>query len=262
MDLSRLDLSSLNPAGFTVETWGLFFLLYFVAGLVKGIVGLGLPSVAVGLGSVLVGMKPAIALLLVPSFVTNVWQALAGHAFVMIVSRTWPMMLTIIVGTWMGVWLLARLNPSILAIVLGGSLIAYATMGFSRFKVPHPGRYERLISLPIGIVHGLVAGMTGSYIPGVPFLQSLGLAKDTLVQAMGILFTFSTIVLAFAMADQRLLSGGLVIASIGVVIPAIAGMHAGQLIRNRLSEEIFKKVLFTSLGCLGVYILSRARFTV
>lgn len=248
-----MDLSS-----FALETWVLIGLVYFIAGIVKGVVGLGLPSVAVGLGSVLVGMKPALALLLVPSFVTNVWQALVGGSLLVISKRTWPMLAMILLGTWGGVWLLARLDARILAMVLGATLIGYALMGFTRPALPHPGRYERAISLPVGLVHGIVAGMTGSYIPAVPFLQSLGLSKDVLVQAMGVVFTISTIALALAMADQRLLSADLLVASAGAVVPAVVGMFAGQLLRRRLSEATFRNALFAALFLLGSYILWRA----
>ena len=242
----------------TTETWVLIALVFFLAGLVKGVVGLGLPSIAVGLGSVVVGMKPALALLIAPSFVTNVWQALVGGSLRMILGRTWPMMLTILIGTWAGVWLLARLDVRILGGILGLSLIGYACMGFARPALPNPGRHELALSLPIGIVHGLVAGMTGSYIPAVPFLQALGLRKDVLVQAMGVLFTASTIAIALAMADQRLLSAELMIASAGAVLPALIGMYAGQRLRSLLSEERFRQLLFMALGLLGTYILWRA----
>jgi len=243
---------------FTAEQWISIALVFFLAGAVKGVVGLGLPSIAVGLGSVVVGMKPALALLIVPSFVTNVWQAVAGRSLGIILARTWPMMLTILVGTWAGVWLLARLDAGVLGTVLGLSLVGYSAMGFMRPVLPHPGRYEMLASLPIGIVHGLVAGNTGTYIPAVPFLQAIGLTKDVLVQAMGVVFTLSTIALALAMADQRLLSWDLVLSSAGAVLPALLGMAAGQKLRGRLSEDHFRTCLFAALGLLGAYILWRA----
>ena len=243
---------------YNAETWLLIVAVFFVAGAVKGVVGLGLPSVAVGLGSMVVGVKPAMALLIVPSFVTNVWQAVAGDALAMIVGRTWPMMLTILGGTWAGVWLLARLAPVLLSAVLGATLMTYAAMGFLRPVLPHPGRLELVLSLPVGIVHGIVAGMTGSYIPAVPFLQSLGLSKDVLVQAMGVLFTLSTIALALAMSAQNLVPSDIAFASALAVAPALGGMWAGQQLRHRLSEAHFKQALFAALGFLGAYILWRA----
>ena len=226
---------------------------FLVAGLVKGIAGAGLPSVAMGLMGMAVDLKVALALLLVPSFVTNVWQALGGVALVAIVKRTWPMMIAICVGTWLGVGLLARSSASLLAVVLGATLVGYALMGLVKVRLPAPGRHERLISLPIGVAHGVLAGMTGSFIPAVPFLQAIGLAKDQLVQAMGIVFTVSTIALAAAMSDQRLLSTELLATSAGAVLPALLGMYAGQRVRRYLSEEAFKRVLFIALMIIGAH---------
>ncbi len=246
---------------FSLETWVLIGAVYFLAGCVKGVVGLGLPSVAVGLGTVVVGMKPALALLIVPSFVTNVWQAVVGNAFGAIVRRTWLMLATIFLGTWGGAWLLARLDAAVLGTVLGATLMGYAMMGFTRPELPHPGRFERVLQVPVGLLHGLIAGMTGSFIPGVPFLQALGLTKDVLVQGMGILFTASTIAMALAMADQRLLSAELAVASAAVVVPALLGMVVGQRLRAGLSEARFKQLLFGALGLLGGYILWRAQLS-
>ncbi|MGE3712583.1 MAG: sulfite exporter TauE/SafE family protein [Hyphomicrobiaceae bacterium] len=242
------------------DAWAPIIAAFFVAGLVKGIAGLGLPSVSVGILTLVIGLKPALALLLVPSFVTNLWQAVTGGAFVMIVRRTWPMLLTICSGTWAGVALLARLDPRPLSIVLGMTLMGYAAMGFLRPELPHPGRHETWLSLVIGIAHGVVAGMTGSYVPALPFLQALGWNRDVFVQAMGVVFTISTIALAVSMADQRLVSAELALGSAGATLPALAGMWVGQRIRHRMSEAMFKQVLFGALLALGAYIAGRATF--
>ena len=238
--------------------WLAMAAVLFLSGLVKGIVGLGMPSVIVGLGSMIVGVKPAMAILIVPSFVTNVWQALDGDQFGRIVKRTWPMMIMIAVGTWLGVLGLASLDPKVISAALGATLIGYSVMGLTRAGLPHPGRWERLVSLPIGAVHGIVAGLTGSYIPGVPFLVSLGLDKKQLIQAMGVLFTFSTLALTVAMIGHALMSTELALLSAAGVIPAVLGMWIGQLVRNRLSEAVFRQALFIALGGLGAYILWRA----
>ena len=54
---------------------------FLFAGLVKGVVGLGLPTVAMGLLGLAMPPVAAAALLLVPSLVTNVWQLLAKPRF-------------------------------------------------------------------------------------------------------------------------------------------------------------------------------------
>ena len=76
---------------------GLTFLL---AGFVKGVVGLGLPTVAVGLLGLVMPPAQAAALLVAPSMVTNVVQLFSGPRFGTLLQRLWPMLVAICSGTW------------------------------------------------------------------------------------------------------------------------------------------------------------------
>src|SRR5919107_4988923 len=75
---------------------------FFLAGIVKGVTGMGLPTVAMGLLGALMSPVAAAALLIVPSFVTNVWQLASGPSFAALMTRLWPMMLGIVLGTLAG----------------------------------------------------------------------------------------------------------------------------------------------------------------
>ena len=57
----------------------LISLTFLVAGMVKGITGMGLPTVAMSLLGMLMSPASAAALLVIPSFVTNVWQSFQGQ---------------------------------------------------------------------------------------------------------------------------------------------------------------------------------------
>ncbi|MEH6625633.1 MAG: TSUP family transporter [Motiliproteus sp.] len=98
--------------------------------------------------------------------------------------------------------------------------------------------------------------MAGSFvIPGVMYLQAIGLTRDALIQAMGMLFTASTLALAVSLQNNSLLSIELGAFSAFALIPAIIGMVLGQKIRKKLSERFFKRVFFLSLLVLGIYIV-------
>ncbi|HSH83114.1 MAG TPA: TSUP family transporter, partial [Herpetosiphonaceae bacterium] len=75
---------------------------FVLAGFVKGVIGMGLPTVAIGLLGVLMPPAQAASLLVVPSLVTNLWQFLAGPRLGSLLERLWSMMLAICVGTWAG----------------------------------------------------------------------------------------------------------------------------------------------------------------
>lgn len=232
---------------------------FLVAGTVKGVIGLGLPTVSLGLITVAIDLPTAMALLLVPSFVTNLWQAAVGGNGALILRRIWPFLLAATVTVWIGALALLRIDLAYLSTLLGLLLIAYATISLAGIRISLSAAAENWVGPVMGSVNGIFTGMTGSFVvPGVMFLQAIGLPRDQLIQAMGMLFTASTLALALSLQGNGLLSAAHGLLSAAAVIPAIAGMVFGQLIRQRLSEAVFRNVFFVSLLLLGLYIVVSA----
>ena len=110
-----------------------------------------------------------------------------------------------------------------------------------------------------GAANGILTGMTGSFVfPGVVYLQALGLSRDQLVQAMGLLFSISTLVLGWALQAQRLVSGELLLYSLLALLPALFGMAIGRWLRKSLSEIRFRQLFFCGILLLGGSILLSA----
>lgn len=235
---------------------GLTFLL---AGLVKGVIGLGLPTVSLAILTVTVGLHPAMALLVAPSFVTNLWQAVIGGHAGEILRRTWPLLVFATVTVWIGASLLLVVDVALLSALLGTLIATYAIVGLTRPAIAIPRRWEVWAGPVTGAVNGVLTGMTGSFVfPGVLYLQSIGLARDALIQAMGMLFTVSTAALAIALDGQNLMTAELGGISGAAVVPAVVGMVLGRRLRSSLSEARFRSVFFCALLALGVYIVARS----
>jgi len=92
----------MDSAAILVATAGAFAL----AGFVKGVIGLGLPTVSIGLLGLLMTPSQAAAILVVPSLVTNIWQAAAGGGLAALARRLWPLLAGICIGTFIGAALL------------------------------------------------------------------------------------------------------------------------------------------------------------
>jgi hypothetical protein len=96
--------------------------VFAVAGFVKGVIGLGLPTISMGLLAIVMPPVEAAAILILPSFITNVWQMLAGPALRDVFRRLWPMILASCIATWIGSGLMtgpsARYGTAFLGIVL------------------------------------------------------------------------------------------------------------------------------------------------
>lgn len=226
--------------------------IFLLAGLVKGLLGLGLPTVAMGLLGLAMPPVEAAAILLVPSLVTNVWQLLAGPQFGALLRRLWPMMLGIVLGTLAGSGVIAGAAAHAASMALGGALAFYGIVGLAKPRLRVPPAAEPWAGPLVGAATGLVTGATGVFvIPAVPYLGSLGLARDDLVQALGLSFTVSTLALAAGLALHGALPLGASGISLLAVLPALAGMWLGGWLRLRVRPEIFHLCFFIGLVVLG-----------
>ena len=201
----------------------------------------------------------AMALILVPSFFTNVWQVMAGGNVRGMLVRLWPFLFMGTVTVWIGATALTRVDLSLLSALLGVLLVFYSVVNLGGIRLKISARHEVWLGPLFGSINGVLTGMTGSsVVPGVMYLQSIGLPRDQLVQAMGMLFMVSTFALAIALQQNAILTIENSILSIAALVPGIIGMIIGQRIRHSLSEPIFRKVFFVSLLALGVYIIAIA----
>ena len=199
------------------------------------------------------------ALLLVPSFVTNLWQALVGGHLKAALQRIWPFLVVATLTVWLGALALTRVELTLLSALLGALLVVYAALSLAGVRLTVPAAREAWLGPVAGAANGVLTGMTGSFVvPGVLYLQAIGLSRDLLIQAMGLLFTASTVALAAALGGNDLLTPELGAWSAAAVLPAILGMALGQRVRRGLSEERFRRVFFVALLVLGAYIIAVA----
>ena len=243
----------------TPETLLLVAAAFLAGGLVKGLIGTGLPTVALGLLAATLGLKEAMALIVVPALVTNVWQAMSGGAFFVLLRRLWPLLALLCIGAWFGAGVLARGDALLFSGLLGLLRCFYSVISFLTPQIPPPGRYEPVLSPAVGGATGVITGLTGSFmVPGVLYLQALGLPRDHFVQAMGITFTVATLALAAGLGGHGLLPVELGLMSLAGLPTALLGQVLGRRLRGRFSEAGFRRFFFAALAVLGLYLALRA----
>jgi uncharacterized membrane protein YfcA len=227
---------------------------FLLAGLVKGVIGMGVPTVALALLTAIVGLKASMALLLLPALVTNIYQATTGGYAAAIFKRLSLFLACCFATVWLGVRVLADADISALTILLGLLLAVYAVASLARPQLSVGPSHERWLSPVIGALNGFLMGMTGSsVVPAVPYLEALRMPREMLVQAMGILFSLSTVALALSLGGERLLTTELAWLSALCAVPAVGGMLLGQQLRGKLSETGFRRTFLTALLVMGIY---------
>lgn len=231
---------------------------FVLAGFVKGVIGLGLPTIAVGILGIVMAPAQAAALLVIPNLVTNGWQIATGPSVVAVMLRLWPMMIGICLGTWAGAGLIQQEKDGAATLWLGIALVLYAVVGLKAAKLRVPARAEGWLGPLVGFVTGVATAATGVFVlPAVPYLQALGFDKDELVQALGLSFIVSTLALSFGLVGAGALNAGVAQASAVALLPALAGMGLGQVVRRRISAATFKICFFAGLLALGGYLTLR-----
>jgi uncharacterized membrane protein YfcA len=232
---------------------------FLLAGFVKGTLGLGLPTVSMGLLAVTMPPAQAIAIVIVPAIVTNIWQTFVGPYLRDIIIRLWPLMIGTVAGIWLNAGLLTGPYAPYGTVVLGLLLVIYAIVGLSRFSFKVARRDEKWIGGIVGLVTGVISAATGvQVIPSMPFMQAIGMEKDELVQALGVFFTTATVALAFNLTTAGLLTAATALPGAVAMAASFIGMFIGQALRSRMRPEVFRHWFLIAMVLLGLYLAGSA----
>ena len=237
--------------------------VFLLAGFVKGVIGLGLPTVSVGLLAVAMPPAHALAIVIVPAILTNIWQTFAGSYLRDIMRRLWPLL----VGTAIGI----RLNADMMTgpyarygtILLGILLVIYSVISLRKYVFAVRPRDEKWIGAIVGLVTGAISAATGvQVIPSMPYFQAIGMEKDELVQALGVFFTVATLALAFNLTAAGLLNQSTALPGVVALACSFTGMAIGQAVRTRMEPEVFRRWFLISMILLGIYLAGAAFYKI
>lgn len=232
---------------------------FLLAGFIKGVIGLGLPTVSMGLLAVTMPPAQAIAIVIVPAIVTNIWQTFGGPYLRDILRRLWPLMLGTVFGIWLNAGLLIGPYAPYGTVVLGTLLVIYALLGLSKLNFKVARRDEKWIGGIAGVLTGLVSAATGvQVIPSMPFMQAIGMEKEELVQALGVFFTVATLALGFNLTAAGLLTAATALPGAVAMVASFAGMFIGQAVRSRMQPEVFRRWFLIAMILLGLYLAATA----
>ncbi len=190
-------------------------------------------------------MSPAeaVALMLGPALLTNIWQGFAGSGTAAILRRLWPTLIGLCVGTWVASMIGFGLTPEAAnraRVTLGITLAAYAGIGLADIRFTLRAEAEQWLGPLVGLATGVLSAATGVFmIPAVPYYQAIGYSNEELVRVQGISYTVSTLALVALLSSNGVLQTANASMSALAVVPALAGMALGQRVRRLVSPRRF-----------------------
>ncbi|MDP2331609.1 MAG: sulfite exporter TauE/SafE family protein [Reyranella sp.] len=227
---------------------------FIVAGIAKGAIGIGLPPIAIGLMSLALPLGDALAIMTIPTLTTNLFQALYGGRFLVLLRRFGTMAAAAVIGVIGVAITVGKLGSPGTTGWLGLLLVLYALLALFAWRPVMPRAAEPWANPLIGLATGAVTGVTGiAAVPFLPYMQSLQIAKNELIQGLGILFVFITAALAAALVQQNIFDTTNTIGGVAAVVPTFIGVWIGQKVRHAASPETFRKIFLFGMLALGLH---------
>jgi len=245
------------------EMWLLGALVYLCAGAVKGLLGIGLPTLAVGLMAQFVDAREAIALVIVPMLVANAWQVMRSGDVLALVRRTWKHYRPLVLSMLVVLGVVSLLAPGVSAVAVTGALglvvTLFAATSLWREPPPLPDRLDAPAQLLAGTSAGIIGGIAGVWAPPIiVYLGARRLEREAFVQTVGVLLFAGALVLCIGYAISGLLPAETAARSLLLIPPAIVGFTIGERFRQRLSGPRFRTLVLGFFLIMGLNLLRRA----
>lgn len=241
---------------------GLILLVGLFAGLVKGIVGFGLPMIIMSGASTVISPELALATLIFPTLATNGVQALrqgwaAAVASVVAFRR---FLIAGFITLVLSAQFVPLLSQTALLLVLGVPVVFFAMTQLMGKQLRLPAASKR-IEVGIGLLAGTMGGLSGIWgAPTVAYLTAMDTPKADQMRVQGVIYGLGAVALLFAHIQSGVLRVQTVPLSFMMVLPALIGIFLGNRLQDRIDQAMFRKITLWVLLIAGLNLLRRAVF--
>jgi len=238
-----------------MEVYFCLTVIAFLAGFIQGLSGFGSVLLSLPLMVLFLDIREAIPLVNLMGVILSImliFQLRAHWDWGKIV----PLLAGALPGIPVGVYLLKRMDPAHVQIILGLVLVAYAVYGLL-FRLP-VGKLGGPWAYLFGFFAGGLGGAISASGPSVIVYTSLqAWTKDQIKVTLQGFFIISGLLIGVFHAANGLTTEG-VIRNFLVCIPTLlAGTWIGSMLYGRFKEESYRRVMLVLLGALGLFTLVR-----
>lgn len=231
---------------------------FLLAGTIKGAIGVGMPTAAIGIMSQVIDPKTAVALVVFPTMVSNVWQTYRMGDTVRAFWDYWRFAAALIVVLWLTTFLTASVSQQTMMLMIGGVVVTFAVTNLALTPPPIPDQWNHTAQIVFGSAAGLLGGLTATWAtPVVVYLLARRLEKDEFIRASGLLISIGSIPLLIGFWQNGLIDESTAWLSLLMVVPALLGFRVGEVIRARLPVAQFQKAVLVAFLLMGLNIIRR-----
>ena len=220
---------------------------------------MGFPLIATPTVALLLDIRTAITILILPNIVMDIAQVFRGGFPAAVLRRfAWFFVLTVI-GVFLGTKLLATLPLWMLNFCLGVMVLIFVVSNWLRFDFTIPPRLERRLSLPAGLISGLLNGMTNAAGPALAiYLYGLKLPKVEFIKSIATIFIITKLSQLAAVSTWNLFNWSTLSLSLEVTLFVLLGFYGGLKTQDRINQQTFNRGLVCLLFAAGMALVLRA----
>ena len=239
----------------------MFFMAAFVvtlfAGFVKGAVGFAMPMIMIsGLGSFL-PPETALAALILPTVVANLWQALRQGLWraVQSMQLVWRFLLVGLVFLAGSAQLFTVLPTQVLFLLIGAPITLFSAAQLLGWRPRFVGRAAEFILAAIAGFSGGLSGVWGP--PTVAYLTAMDTPKAEHVRVQGVIYGLGAVALLLAHIQSGVVSRETVPLSLAMLVPSMVGMWVGLKLHDLMPQERFRMMTLAVLVVAGLNLIWR-----
>lgn len=232
---------------------------YLLAGVLKGVTGLGFPAICIGLTTLFLEPRTAVALVLFPMTISNFWQVWRTGDLARAARTYAPFATVMMLAVFVVAFLAADASDRLLYAVTGAAFVLFALVSLAVEIPPLPDRYDTMAQLGLGASAGVLGGLTAIWAPPIAiYLGARHVTGEEFVRASGLLISLGCLPLIAGYATSGGMPPGLALGSAALVLPSLAGFHLGELARSRVTPALFRRVSLVLFLLLGLNLLRKA----
>ncbi|MCF2872650.1 sulfite exporter TauE/SafE family protein [Octadecabacter sp. G9-8] len=239
----------------------LICVVFLIAGAIKGTVGIGLPTVSVALMSQFIGPHDAVALVVFPLLISNLWQVFRSGAGLETLHKYGYLIAVLMVTLWLTTFVTVGISPDTLLTTIGVAIVIFAASSLVRMPPELPDRFDKPAQIIAGFSAGVIGGLTSIWSPPiVTYLIAKRTDNDEFVRAVGLFILLGGIPLAIGFWQTGLLNGETAPISALMIVPTLLGFSIGEVVRKRMGSGMFRTVLLWMFLLMGLNLLRQAFF--
>jgi uncharacterized membrane protein YfcA len=236
-------------------------LIFLAGGMVKGLIGVGLPTVTLTLLSFVFDIKDSISIILIPVILTNLYQMLDGNSLKEIIGEVKFFLIGSFLFIFPGFYFLTILKSDTILAILALLLIINSFMSLMKYEIKLKNYKSKAIQLGIGSLTGITTGVTSIYtMPFIFLIQSLNYSKNKVIQLMGLSFFIFACMQLILFSSHGMLDFDKLSISLLACLPILAGVYFGTALRKKISETLFKTLFNIMLVAMGSLLILKIIF--